>query len=1228
MAKRRKRTSKRRASHSVPLDTWIQAVRKESSGVPLVRTSDAMILSWNRQRIAEALVRETMLCQELFGIPSMPIEEAEQIAAEVEQQIQQMQLPFISAPLIREVQNQVLLEKAKTSPKYAVYRNALTRVGMPLWDFSRIIGGGGYEARENANMQANPETLHKKIADKLCKEAYLLMLPPEIADAHLVGDIHIHDLEYFGTRPFCADYDARYFFKYGLMCDGTGERTAVAKPASHATVAVLHLIKVLAAGQTNCAGGQGLFNFNVFMAPYLRGLSEREIKQVAQTILFEANETYVSRGGQLVFSSIQLEAGIPKIWQDAPVVYRGKVGPDTYGDYADEARIFMESILEQYCQGDAMGKMFSFPKPEVRLRRDYLTKSEYEKAMFLAAKLSAKFGSSYFDNVIPPWRGEEGVDCYQCLPADEKVFVKDDGTVRLGEIGPLIEGIKGERLNIDDAEWWSVNREIEVPSFDEEGKVRYSRVLRVMRKKSTGALIKIKLKGGLQARVTPDHPVITSSGVKPAHTLKLDDYIPVPRKIPHQVSVKKIDVINVLKGCNLRVRGIDFLDIGLTPTKLSKITGAPVSRCKNWTRYGSIPVEEFLKIKVPGDEFLVGVTHAKTGLIPTKIKLDEKFGQIIGYYLAEGDDFTGRGLRFSFGVHERNHIDELIGLLRDVFGEYITISTHTQSYGRYNHTTINVPCIILSKLFEKLGIGRTARKKQVPPIAFNAPKEFQIGLLKGMIKGDGSWDFSRAPYFKIHLTKNERLITGIRSLLLMFGVFSTIHRRPESIELRISSVTHANNLTTLVEVGDKMQKTARTSIDMIRAFNDVSWLRVKSIEVIPYDDYVYDWEVEGTHNFLHGDGLFSRNCCAFRLTEDLDDDELMRKVMFEEGAHFSMGGLQVVSINLPRLAYISKGDDAALLEHLRNAMERAKQVLELKQQFVGRQMQNGMLPFLMQQPRSNGGKAPMLFDITKMSPVIGFVGANEMVQHHLGLQLHESRDAVRFGLRVLAEMERIRGDFSAQTGLPFAVARTPAESCSTRLAILDLLHHNDQAVTTVKGDITDWRQRLETGGRTQVPVYYTNGFMLHYDAQVSLAEKIRIEEKAFPLLSGGNIFHVFLGEAAPDAEALAKLNARIALNSQLGYYSYTRDLSVCKNCHTTTGGLLEVCPLCGSGSLNWFSRITGYYQNVEGWNEGKRKELQLRHRHVGSSLSSMVTPYKTSVVESKHISETDSVQAP
>jgi ribonucleoside-triphosphate reductase len=353
--------------------------------------------------------------------------------------------------------------------------------------------------------------------------------------------------------------------------------------------------------------------------------------------------------------------------------------------------------------------------------------------------------------------------------------------------------------------------------------------------------------------------------------------------------------------------------------------------------------------------------------------------------------------------------------------------------------------------------------------------------------------------------------------------------------------------------------------------------------------------------YRDSEGQDCYQCCAFRLEEDIGSDEFQKKIMFEDGAHFSMGGLQVVTLNLPRLAYIANGNDNLLLETLRSKMELARRVLMIKRKFIQRQIDNGMLPFLTQQAQSNGHKAPPLFDVLNSSPIFGFVGVNEMVQYHTGAQLHESQDAVRFGLRVIAEMEHIRKMYSEETGLPFAVARTPAESCSTRLAIMDLLHYNGEAKSVVKGDISNWRNQLEEAGRTAVPAYYTNGFMVNYESQTSLAKKIAIEEKAFPLLSGGNIFHVFLGEAAPDPDALMKLNQRIAMNTQLGYYSYTRDLSVCKRCHSTASGLIEVCPNCGHTDLDWFSRITGYYQNVSGWNAGKREELKRRYRVLNGS---------------------------
>jgi anaerobic ribonucleoside-triphosphate reductase len=139
-----------------------------------------------------------------------------------------------------------------------------------VYDAHLIYIGEGFEAQENANLQDNAETSHKKKADKICKEQYMLLLPPRLADAHLSGDLHVHDLEYFGTRGFCQDWDLRYFFYYGLMPDGSGTKASVAGPAKKPEVAILHAVKILGSAQTNFAGGQGFFNFLTFIAPSRR----------------------------------------------------------------------------------------------------------------------------------------------------------------------------------------------------------------------------------------------------------------------------------------------------------------------------------------------------------------------------------------------------------------------------------------------------------------------------------------------------------------------------------------------------------------------------------------------------------------------------------------------------------------------------------------------------------------------------------------------------------------------------------------------------------------------------------------------------------------------------------------------------------------------------------------------------------------------------------------------
>jgi anaerobic ribonucleoside-triphosphate reductase len=397
------------------------------STLPRVRTTDGHLLDWDRDAIAKQLLKETKLSEQFYKVPSITEDEAKEIAREVERRIRWMNVKYLSGPLVREIMNVVLLERHHTE-----WRNICTRVGTPVYDAHLIDIGTGFEARENANLQENAETSHKKKADKISKEQYLLLVPPYLADRHLAGDLHIHDLEYFGTRPFCQDWDLRYFFYYGLMPDGLGTKASVAGPAKKAEVAILHAVKALGSAQTNFAGGQGFYNFLTFIAPYFQGLEYDEIKQLMQMFVYEMTQMMVARGGQLVFSSVQLTPGVPTLWKDKPAVYAGNVWDGVkaplqrYGDFEREVRLSFKALMEVMLAGDHWGKPFNFPKPEISIEPDFMKEDEefnrahpdlptYEDLYMLTFKLAAEYGTPYFDNQLPDYRGAgKGISCYQC----------------------------------------------------------------------------------------------------------------------------------------------------------------------------------------------------------------------------------------------------------------------------------------------------------------------------------------------------------------------------------------------------------------------------------------------------------------------------------------------------------------------------------------------------------------------------------------------------------------------------------------------------------------------------------------------------------------------------------------------------------------------------------------------------------------------------------------------
>jgi len=682
--------------------------------LPPVRTSDGHIVEWDRDRIIRQIVEETKLVETFYGYHGADEATAQEIARDVENKIKSMGLKSLSGPLIREIVNITLLEKGMIQ-----YRNVSTRVGTPVYDAHMIDVGKGFEAHDNANLQENAETSHKKKADKISKEQYLLQLPPSLADYHLSGEMHIHDLEYFGTRPFCQDWDLRYFFYYGLMPDGTGTKASVAGPAKRAEVAILHAVKALGSAQTNFAGGQGYYNFLTFLAPFVESMAYEEIKQLVQMFVYEMTQMMVARGGQLVFSSIQLSPGVPTLWQDKPCVYKGKVWDGksaplrTYGEFEREVRLLFKATMEVMLEGDYWGKPFNFPKPEISIEPDFMQEREefnkkhpdlptYQELYLMTFELASKFGTPYYDNQLPAYRGAgKGISCYQC--------------------------------------------------------------------------------------------------------------------------------------------------------------------------------------------------------------------------------------------------------------------------------------------------------------------------------------------------------------------------------------------------------------------------------------------------------------CAYQFSAVADEDsDFDRKLFFEEGKHFSMGSWQVVSVNCPRAAYNAEGDDARLFAELKKLMDVAVEIFKIKRRWMDNIRGNGRMPFAMQRPKdpNTGDRGAIAVDLEGLVYTIGVVGVNEMVQHHIGKQLHESKDAFRLAIRAMTELELYGRELSKKNNMTIALARTPAETTGQRFAVADLLdrRYHDFAVKVIKGDVELGLEQL--GKSRDLPIYYTNGTHVAPGANVSLPKRMEIEHVFFPIVDGGNIFHIWLGEGRPDPRGLMDMAMKLCRTTQIGYFAFTRDITV------------------------------------------------------------------------------------
>ena len=380
----------------------------------LVKQTDETIKDFNPHRIFSSLKEETNLSDE----------ESQHITDCVALYLNSFKLKAVESGFIRVLAYQIMLEQGHSGRKMGQY----APIYIPLSELNAIDTLSSELTNDNANIGNSPESIHKKKADFVSKQQNLRMFPEYIESAHRSGDIHIHDLEYFRTRNFCIDTDLRHAFYHGVSIDGSGNTSAICGPAKHASVAILHAIKIFGAGQVNSAGGQGFFNFLTFLSPYFKDLTYEEIKQQFQMFIYEANTMLVARGGQAVFSSVQLTPAVPKLWWDKPVVWKGEIDKElTYGDLNETVNLMFQAFMEVLIKGDNLGRPFSFPKPEVNIKKEYLDQPKCMELYKLAVELSIKYGSTYYDNEYTPKRRvQEGITCMQCCAYAFKVDPKKD----------------------------------------------------------------------------------------------------------------------------------------------------------------------------------------------------------------------------------------------------------------------------------------------------------------------------------------------------------------------------------------------------------------------------------------------------------------------------------------------------------------------------------------------------------------------------------------------------------------------------------------------------------------------------------------------------------------------------------------------------------------------------------------------------------------------------------
>jgi ribonucleoside-triphosphate reductase len=345
----------------------------------MVRTSRLAMEEFDRNRIAQALVKEA----------KVPYDLAQKIARETEGRLLEVKAKYLTAPLIREFVNAILIEKG-----FEEYRHKLTRLGLPVYDVTQLIRSAGAQS-------SSVNAVHSSAGDSVIEEYTLLnVLPRDIADAHLSGSLHVNNLGVWILKPSEFAHDLRHLWKNGFKFGRPQQPIVSSPPPKSFEAALATITNLLELVGNEVSGEQTLDYFNVFLAPFVKGVEANRVREELRLFIINLNQTLMN-SGQTLPISMGLEIAVPDFLKEEKAI--GSEGKKTgsYAEYSEEALLIASSILDIILEESRQKPLFQ-PSLIVKMRSETLSGKDADSLLALSHRLAAERGLPLFANLA--WR--------------------------------------------------------------------------------------------------------------------------------------------------------------------------------------------------------------------------------------------------------------------------------------------------------------------------------------------------------------------------------------------------------------------------------------------------------------------------------------------------------------------------------------------------------------------------------------------------------------------------------------------------------------------------------------------------------------------------------------------------------------------------------------------------------------------------------------------------------